>query len=306
MPKLIIVNRRLGVVARHLVTDAGGAPCCCGGEPEPCCDPAWLCGPRYVSQCVGGQFLPAYCRDAKAMTETVLLRVASRHTVSVSDGYRLFAAVSAQWAFRLCRPTNQGMTITPLSLNGFISIDESRNGSELYRFDAGGDLFAEDAVDSSRWVVQYQTPGRGPTVLSFQFPNFPANRQTFAGANVQATGTAPIVGAGNFPAVSGAIGAAFVSVGTACSGSNRQDFADGYRLTTWDAADSCDGPASLMSRVESAQDYTQRGLRITESEFTEYQLSASRTWCACDGTGPSELAGGCSNCGDRSTLEPFA
>jgi hypothetical protein len=28
-------------------------------------------------------------------------------------------------------------------------------------------------------------------------------------------------------------------------------------------------------------------------------------YLTCDGTGQSELAGGCANCGDRSTLEPF-
>ena len=33
MPRLVTTNRRLGVVNRHLVTDAGGAPCCCDDVP---------------------------------------------------------------------------------------------------------------------------------------------------------------------------------------------------------------------------------------------------------------------------------
>ena len=31
MAKLIVNNGKFGVLSRRLVTDAGGAPCCCGG-----------------------------------------------------------------------------------------------------------------------------------------------------------------------------------------------------------------------------------------------------------------------------------
>ena len=43
MAALIIKDRALGVYGRRLVTDVGGAPCCCGGG-GPCCDPLPLIG----------------------------------------------------------------------------------------------------------------------------------------------------------------------------------------------------------------------------------------------------------------------
>jgi hypothetical protein len=79
--------------------------------------------------------------------------------------------------------------------------------------------------------------------------------------------------------------------------------ATGFNSWTWNASDACDGPASIASRFESGQDFTQRGLRVVESTFSDYQLSATRQWCLCETTG--QISGGCTNCGDRASLEPF-
>lgn len=240
------------------------------------------------------------------MTENVTLRVSSQRVFTVSNGYRLVTNSMAQFVFMLCRPSNQPPTILPEYLSGIISINETRNGAELYRFDSAGELFGVDAVDSSLWPVQYQTPGRGPTRIGLVFPFVPG-RETFAGANVEAVGLAPIVGPGGFASTSGAIGAGYVTAGAlaaACAGSFRQDLETGSNSWNWAASDSCDGSSSLSSRFDGTQDFTQRGLRITESVFTDYQLWATRQWCACGDA--AQIAGGCSSCGDRATLEPWA
>ena len=47
MPKLILRERRFGMLNRRLVTDAGGAPCCCGASCQ--CEPGMILAPfRYV------------------------------------------------------------------------------------------------------------------------------------------------------------------------------------------------------------------------------------------------------------------
>jgi hypothetical protein len=242
------------------------------------------------------------------MTENVTLRVASQRIYTVSNGYRLFTSALAQFGFVLCRPSNLAPTILPEALSGLISINETREGVELYRFESAGDLVGADAIDTSSWPVQYQTAGRGPTVLELAFPFIPG-RETFAGANATAGGSAPIVGPGGFLATSGAIGAAYVTAGAlaaSCSGTFRQDFDTGSNSWEWAASDACDGPASIASRFESSQDFTQRGLRVVESTFTQYELTATRQWCSCEGTGQVNGGTGCSNCGDRATLERWA
>jgi hypothetical protein len=305
VPKLLAIDRKLRTLSRRLVTDAGGAPCCCVGSHPQCCDSSWQCLPRYVAQCVNGQFRADYCRDARAMTENVTLTVSSQRVFTVSNGYRLFTSTAAQFVFVLCRPSGLPMTILPEFLAGYISINETRNGAELYRFESAGETLGIGSYDSSQWPVQYQTAGRGPTSLGLLFP-FVAARETFAGANVEAAGSAPIVGPGGFFQTTGAIGAGYKTAGpqsAACSGSLRQDLDTGFNAWTWNASDSCDGPASIASRFESGQDFTQRGLRVVESTFSDYQLTATRQWCLCETT--NQISGGCSNCGDRSTLEPF-
>ena len=305
MAKLIAIDRQLRTLSRRLVTDAGGARCCCIGSHPQCCDSSWQCLPRYVAQCVNGQFRADYCRDARAMTENVTLRVSSQRLFTVSNGYRLFTRSIAQFVFVLCRPSNQPFTVLPESLSGLIEINETRNGAELYRFESAGEVIGPTAYDTTPWPVQYQTAGRGPTRLGLIFP-FVAGRETFAGANVAAAGTAPIVGPGGFVATTGAIGAGYSTAGplaTSCNGTLRQDLATGFNSWAWNASDACDGPASIFSRFESGQDFTQRGLRIIETTFTDYQLTATRQWCLCGDTG--NRAGGCSNCVDRAKLEPF-
>ncbi len=305
MPKLLAIDRKLRTLSRRLVTDAGGAPCCCVGSHPQCCDSSWQCLPRYVAQCVNGQFRADYCRDARAMTENVTLTVSSQRLFTVSNGYRLFTSTAAQFVFVLCRPSNMGISVLPEFLAGYISINETSNGAELYRFESAGETLGVGAYDSSQWPVQYQTAGRGPTSLGLLFP-FVAAREMFAGANVEAFGSAPIVGNSGGGATTGTIGAGYRTAGAlaaSCTGSFRQDLGTGYNLWTWNASDSCDGPASLSSRFEFENDFTQRGLRVVESTFSDYQLTATRQWCLCETT--NQISGGCSNCGDRSTLEPF-
>jgi hypothetical protein len=239
------------------------------------------------------------------MTENVTLRVSSQRLFTVSNGYRLFTRSIAQFVFVLCRPSNQGFTVLPESLSGLIEINETRNGAELYRFESAGEVIGPTAYDTTPWPVQYQTAGRGPTLMGLFF-EFGADRRTFAGSNVSAFGSAPIVGNGGSAATTGTIGALYRTAGPqagACAGTLRQDFAGGYNLWNWAASDSCDGPASLMSRFESTSDFTNRGLRIIESTFTDYQLTATRQWCLCGDAG--NRSGGCSNCVDLSKLEPF-
>ena len=52
MPKLIRTGRTFGLLNRRLVTDAGGAPCCCGGGLCQC-DPAYLLLPFRYHVCGG-------------------------------------------------------------------------------------------------------------------------------------------------------------------------------------------------------------------------------------------------------------
>jgi hypothetical protein len=307
VPKLLAIDGKLRTLGRRLVTDAGGAPCCCVGSHPQCCDSSWLCLPRYVAQCVDGQFRADYCRDARAMTENVTLRVASQRIFTVSNGYRVYASSLAQFGFVLCRASNLGVSLLPEYASGLVSINETLGGVELYRFESSGEVIGPEAGSSAGWPVQYQTAGLGPTVMSLAF-QFDANREFFAGANVSAGGSAPLVGNSGFGSTGVGVGGSYQTAGPlyrSCSGSFRQDFQFGSDTWNWNASDSCDGPAAISSRYESASDYVQRGRRIVDSFFSQYELTATRQWCSCEGTGQVNGGTGCSNCGDRATLEPF-
>ena len=54
MPKLLTIARKLRTLSRRIVTDAGGAPCCCQPDEACPCDPALVIAPFRAETCING------------------------------------------------------------------------------------------------------------------------------------------------------------------------------------------------------------------------------------------------------------
>ena len=317
MPKLIMRDRQLGVVARQLVTDANGAPCCCGGV---CCPETAPCLPTpYLACNAGGLIVRATCpanrgyRMRATSSWQSLLRTRQTNVV-ITDP----ATGRQRLVGELVSVIQFGLTATA---DYCVSSDPGGAENEIARLISGtmqlqGATFQTVTADGGS-MVEYVASGQiiipeGPAATSDLLPVVnEADRYRPVVVELLRPGLG-IVGVGSLHYPVSAAGGNGGTFNT--SPSPNLSMAPGLCSRTWAPnrwtteqhryEDACIGGRLIWSTAtENAPGSPGFSLAVVN-----YTASLDSTWtreyCGCGGGGPTELTGGgCSNCGDRSQLE---
>ena len=290
MPKLIRINRRFGVLSRRLVTDAGGAPCCCGGQG--CCDPSLPCVDARLVRCSSGRYARGVCRQARGLEERFTLQFAYRLVQTSSNGSSVDYAVSATFTGTICRsaPSFGVGVFTPLVLAGFESYRESGPGFAFTQED-GGEVYGDQALSTSFWPLQ--TLVGGPRRVLAVAPDLLARDRDFAfGAGVMLGGAVqpgPLL---------------LAPIGLECVGTRSSEGPGFSNQRSWAANDDCGEAVAITAAFRNTNTDTRGGITSNTLEFGEAILTGTRRWCGCDGdTDPSAIGGGCAGCGNPADLQ---
>jgi hypothetical protein len=310
MPKLIMRDRQLGVVARQLVTDANGAPCCCGGV---CCPAEAPCLPTPYVRCdAGGLMAFGNCPQNRGYRMRVtsswrsLLRRRVSNIIIIENGRPRQVNELVQAAqFAMTATADYCVSSDPagtenqiarliggtMRLEGATFQTTTADGDSIFELAAAGEvLIPQGPATSDLLPVVNQAGNQRPVVVELLRPVVPAAPFLY-----------PIGAAGGNADVSGTrTGPLLIPGTTPCASSTRYDrwTSDQYRYE-----DACSGGRFTWSTVTEALPG-----RFPNVSVTDYTANLESTWtrefCPCGGGGPTELTGGgCSNCGDRSQLE---
>ncbi len=268
MPKLIIVNRRLGVVNRHLVTDAGGAPCCCGGGGICECDPSLRLAPMRSATCADN--VPTTVASLPARIAVVRLEWAMQfESLSVGGGVRFAQRGTSNGRAVWCVTnsqvgTNQLVWSLATAESGYVY---QSAGTNVESFTEEVTLGGSDALivpapsPVRRYALAWSTAGKH--VIAWYSPRAFTPR--------------------------------FIQYQNRCIWSDTYGPEDGVsEREQWAFAGDTTGGATAWS-----YEYADPNLTNTSTSRAVWTVE----YLTCDGSGPSELEGGCSNCGDRSQLE---
>ena len=291
MPKLIRLGRTFGRLNRRLVTDAGGAPCCCGGQG--CCDPALPCVAASLVHCVGGRYVRGVCREARGVEERFTLQFAYRLLQTASNGYLVDYAVSATFTGTICRsaPSFGVGVFTPLVLSGFEAYRESGPGGPTFAQEDGGEVYGDAALTTASWPLQVLVGGPRRALLVSQ-DQANSGRDAAFGAGVLLSGLG--VSADTFLRA---------PIGLECSGT-RTSSGPGFSFQrSWAVDDSCGEAAGITAAFRSTDTSVSAGVTTNTLETGEAILTGTRRWCGCDGDTSPQSLGGCAGCGDASLLQ---
>ena len=306
MPKLILRDRQLGVVSRQLVTDAGGAPCCCGGV---CCPADAPCLQTPIFACnAGGLIVSVSCAQNRGyrMRVSTSWRSLKRETYTDVRGRPVVSvaqfgiSASAQYCVS-SDPAGGENAIARLipdtmRLEGATFQSATVSGQSVFEFVASGSVLIPTGPANSDQlpVVNQEGPGRPAvvelllaTTLGFNYPILGR------GGGATGTGTSPF-----FPVRPTPCTLAYV---WPVDPLNR----DRRAQEQYTFADACDAGRFTWSGTAE-----QRRWRLDPTGLLTFSAELETTWtreyCRCGGGGgPTDLttSGGCANCGDPSTLE---
>jgi len=290
VPKLLAIARKLRTLSRRLVTDAGGAPCCCSPGDACPCDPALRFAAFRAETCVGGRRGGVEASGPARIAIVRLQWAVAWETFEESQrGTPAFAAIAqrgssvgtAQW----CVIHSASGQIVPIWI-----LSAAQSAFEYQQQATGRSGLPDD--ESTNYLgteaLQYPVPWTGRTnrgtwqtivnsAVAGRWVSVPAVPQILAPSLAS-----PDFGACVFDVSSSGGGQVERVRGAFASGASGGTAA--YNLTY------TSGNSSGLTR-----------------QATETQAAWSIRYLTCESGGPDQLRpeGGCSNCGDRATLEPF-
>ena len=287
MPKLLTIDRKLRTLSRRIVTDAGGAPCCCSPSDTCPCDPALRLATFRADTCnADGRYNPAtFALSAPARIAIVRLTWALAwetldRTALAAIAERGSSTGTAQWCV-LHSTTGSNQLAWVLS--------GATSGFEYQRAGTTGETVTEMLSYAGPDALLVPTPegARGHSALGWSVAS--KNSLTWRGIP---TPVAPLLN----------------DYTGSCDQDTTQASSNGRtseRLTYQFIGDAAGGAASFSVNYRSAA-ADGVGL-VTRTGTTEAEWSIR--YLTCESGGPDQLTrpeGGCSNCGDRATLEPWA
>lgn len=312
MPRLILRDRQLGVVARQLVTDANGAPCCCGGV---CCPAEAPCLPTPYMRCnQGGDIVQATCPENRGYRLKVQATWRSLETTRVGPVY-ISEGGRPRLVNQLVRVAQFGLTATAdycvssnpaentvarlidgtMRLNGATFQNTTADGDSIFEFAASGDVaIVGNTCRSDQLPVINQAGASTPVVVELLRNGIVQQPNAYVG--------------GLYP-----IGAAYSATNAALDNLTQirtrcvETIVRGAITTQYNFADACTGGrfAWNTSSVRALGSPSSFPRPITDYTAT-LETTWTREYCPCGGTDPQARGGGCSDCGDRSQLEVIA
>lgn len=284
MPKLLAIDRKLRTLSRRLVTDAGGAPCCCSPADTCPCDPSLRFAAFRAETCTngrrGGVVLSGGARMAVvrltwAIAWETFTRVPSPFYAQAEMGR---SSGTAQWC----------VLHSTVGQNGLVWILSGATSASEYQSAGSGAGFpdVENVNYAGQDALLYPVPWTGRT-----------NRGTWQTVVNRAT----LLSFSDLPRP---VPPSFVEPDYGACQSDATFSAPGLteRLVRNYGGGVDGGFASdVLTYVDS------RANQITRRSST-VEAGWSIRYLTCEIGGPDQLQRepGCSNCGDRSTLEPFA
>jgi len=308
MPKLILRDRQLGVVFKKLVTDTGGAPCCCGGV---CCPADAPCLQTPILACnAGGLMVPVSCAQNRGyrMRLSTTWRSLKRETYTDVQGMPVVSVAqfgitaSAQYCVSSdsAGDENAIARLIPdtMRLEGATFQSATVSGQSVFEFVASGSvLIPTGPARTDQLPVVNQEGPTPPAVVELLRPGTLGLLYPILGQGGGATGTAtaPYIPISPAPCTLATVW----PVDPLNRGRRAQE--------QYTFADACDAGRFTWSGTVD-----QRGRPVTAdptytlSYAADLETTWTREYCRCGGGGgPTDLTitGGCANCGDPSTLE---
>ena len=290
MPKLIRTGRTFGLLNRRLVTDAGGAPCCCGGAPCACVPGLILAPFRYVT-CANGRYFPyTYAAAPSARLATVRLTWTMGYTEIVtstvgnvpntSARQGTYSGAATLCAYRVSSANNYTWVVS----QGESAITYQSGGSSV-------ETVAEAVNYSSQLALSSWNVGRTDEAGLYS---------VFRPGQTQSLTTFPEY---RYPALGASTAAAGLPFGCnvreSVSVTTSSAIETGAKIQRY-AATATDGSFlfDAASIVQSRFSPSRREVRV----YQDVQWTIG--YQTCDGdTSPQSLGGGCAGCGDASLLQ---
>jgi len=290
VPKLLAIAGKLRTLSRRLVTDAGGAPCCCGPGEDCPCDPALRLQAFRADTCRGGVVGPSVF-DMSAPARIAIVRLEWGLLWDALDFGPVVRVASsgestgtAQWC----------VLHSPVDQNALVWVLSGATSAFVYQR-------AGTNVESEQESLNYAGPdalivpvpaGRGIGRSNKSVAWHPGNSLTWRGGPTYPSGQ-PIPSSPDFVQLDGTCNQSSTFAGGGVVETLRYDFAGGV----------AGGQAAYANTYRFAN-ATSRVERNTQW-FTRWTVR----YLTCESGGTDQFTrpeGGCSNCGDRTTLEPFA
>jgi len=304
MPAIIATDRALGVVDRQLVTDAGGAPCCCGGSG--CCALDLPCQPFGIQTCVGNRLTRATCPSVTSyrfvISTEYRLDLTRRYQISrpptrFGEPPRITVIVRrVQIAFTASYSkcyvpgdTLEPMPGDPATITGVQLESVTENGASAFEYFAGGDV-------------------RGSSTEAFEILNQSGTTYgpSYVDAFAQLFGAVPASPRVRFGFDPLPMDSALIAItggeGATCSSSFA--YPNLGNSGRWAFDDQCAGGSLEFA---SSQSFVNGPTSRTME--TAYRTTWRREYCPCGpggGSTPQGRGGGCAGCGDASSLEVIA
>lgn len=301
MPKLLTIARKLRTLSRRIVTDAGGAPCCCSPTDGCPCDPSLPLWTQRYRTCVNGrkvtrQPLPRgrivrvrFQWQYQTETFESVRRRLANGTLSY---YSLAEQIIYSGAGVVCwRFNERPVVVSGLSAWSFRqagtnieSIEEGGNerGAMAFLYRNGWSAAVPAVIPPADWgEPNYDM--RFPFVGRFGGPGSPNWSPDLCEWNEDITTT---IGEGG-------------------------PFGQYVRRNIYTYAFGDTGTAGAVAGTTNVDERDTRGLgtggEAIQREVASWSLAWQRDVLTCEIGGPDQLQRepGCSNCGDRAKLEPF-
>jgi hypothetical protein len=301
VPKLLAIDRKLRTLSRRLVTDAGGAPCCCSPQDGCPCDPSLPLWTQRYRTCVNGRKVT---RRPLPLGRIVRVRFSWQYTTETLTGVRrpsqnVNDQVARQYIYNgsgvVCWRLNQQPVIASglsywfyrQSGTNIETIEEERSDrGELAFVYRGGTLAAIPAVRPPANTAEPNYDMQLPFATLYGGPVSPNWSPDLCEWAEDITTT---VGEG------GPFGQLVQRNIYTYAFSDNGTLGAVVGTTTFDSRDT--------------RSYLGTGGEAVQREVASWSLAWERTVLTCESGGVDQLLRpetGCSNCGDRSTLEPFA
>jgi hypothetical protein len=300
VPKLLAIDRKLRTLSRRLVTDAGGAPCCCGPQDGCPCDPALPLWTQRYRTCVNGrkvtrQPLPRgrivrvqFSWQYATETLTGVRRPSQNVNDQVARQYIYNGSGVVCWLFNQRPIIASGLSAWSYRQAGtnIETVEESGNerGDQAFLYRGGRNYAAIPAVIPPANFGEPNYDMQLPFAAQYGGPASPNWSPDLCEWAEDITNT---VGEG------GPFGQLV----------QRNIYA--YAFADNGTSGAVTGAANVDSRDTRSTLGT--GGEAVQREVSSWSLTWERTVLTCESGGPDQLTQepGCSNCGDRSTLEPF-
>lgn len=291
MPKLLAIAGKLRTLSRRLVTDAGGAPCCCSPSEVCPCDPSLRLAEFRADTCRGGLVGPNVY-DMSPVARIAIVRLEwglAWDTLAFDPLVRVAtrgeSAGVAQWC----------VLHSPVDQNGLVWVLSGATSTFLYQR-AGTNVESENEalnLAGPDALLVPVPPPRGAGRSNKAVAWHPGNSLTWRRGPEYSAAGGPIP---DFPQ--------FIERDNTCN--QTTTFADRGIVETlqYQFAGGVDGGQAAYSNTYRFANATSRDERNTQW-FARWTVR----YLTCESGGPDQLTrpeGGCSNCGDRATLEPWA